>query len=99
MDSTSPLLAQEALIGKAVDAVIELVETGADQLETFLTLKLSNTMISAYTMSSAGDRPSESFSLNFTKIEMLYQGYDDQHKVDNSKKQNFIYDLTSAQNK
>ncbi len=99
MDSTSPLLAQEALIGKAVDAVIDLVETGADKLETFLTIKLTNTMISGYSMSSGGGRPNESISLNFTKIDFTYQGYDDQHKVDNAKKQNFIYDLTAAQNK
>lgn len=99
MDSTSPLLAQEALVGKAADAVIELVETGADKLETFLTLKLSNAMIAAYSMGSGGDRPKESITLNFTKIEMIYQGYDDQHKVHNSKKQNFIYDITTAQNK
>src|SRR5258708_4982126 len=65
MDSTSPLLAQEALIGKAVEATIELTETGADKLNTFLTIKLTNTMLSGYSMSSGGDRPSESLSLNF----------------------------------
>jgi type VI secretion system secreted protein Hcp len=99
MDSTSPLLAQEALIGKAVEATIELVETGEGKLETFLTLKLTNTLISGYSMASGGDRPSESMTLNFTKIEYTYQGYDDQHKVDTTKKGNFIYDVTTAQNK
>jgi type VI secretion system secreted protein Hcp len=98
MDSTSPLLAQEALIGKAVTANIELVETGSDQLNTFLTINLTNCMISGYSMSSGGDRPSESLSLNFTKIEFIYQGYDDQHKVDTNKKKSFIYDLTAAKN-
>jgi type VI secretion system secreted protein Hcp len=99
MDSTSPKLCQEALIGKAVEAIVELVETGADKLETFLTMKLTNAMISGYSMSSGGDRPSESITINFTKIEMTYQGYDDQHKVDTSKKAVVIYDLTTAQNK
>jgi type VI secretion system secreted protein Hcp len=99
MDSTSALLAQEALIGVAVDATIELVETGEAKLETFLTLKLTNTLISGYSMSSGGGRPSESLSLNFTKIEFTYQGYDDKHKVDSSKKKNFIYDVTAAKNK
>ena len=96
MDSTSPKLAKEALVGKAVDAEIHLVETGADKLETFLTVKLTNCMISGYSVSSGGDRPSESLSLNFTKIEYIYQGYDDQHKVDTTKKATVIYDLTAA---
>jgi type VI secretion system secreted protein Hcp len=96
MDSTSPKLAKEALVGKAVTANIELVETGADQLNTYLTLNLTNCMISGYSFSSGGDRPSESLTLNFTKIEYTYQGYDDQHKVDTAKKGTVIYDLTAA---
>jgi type VI secretion system secreted protein Hcp len=99
MDSTSPLLAQEALIGKAVTATIDLVETGADQLQTYLTLELTNTMISGYSMSSGGGRPSESLSLNFTKIVFTYQGYNDQHIAEASLKKSFTYDLTTAVNK
>ncbi len=99
MDSTSPLLAQEALIGKAVTANIELTETGADKLNTYLTINLTNTMISGYSMSSGGDRPSESLSLNFTKIEFTYQGFNDQHVADASLKKSFTYDLTTAVNK
>src|SRR5262249_16287361 len=45
MDSTSPKLAKEALVGKAVTANIELVETGEGQLNTYLTLNLTNCMI------------------------------------------------------
>jgi type VI secretion system secreted protein Hcp len=99
MDSTSPKLCQEALIGKAVPAHIELVETGEGKLETFLTLNLTNALISGYSFSSGGARPSESYTLNFTKIEMIYQGFDDQHKVDTTKKSTVIYDITTAQNK
>jgi type VI secretion system secreted protein Hcp len=96
MDSTSLKLAKEALVGKAVTANIELVETGENQLETFLTINLTNCLISGYSYSSGGGRPSESLSLNFTKIEMIYQGYDDQHKIDTNKKATVIYDLTAA---
>jgi type VI secretion system secreted protein Hcp len=96
MDSTSPLLVQEALKGPAEEATIELVETGENKLETFLTVKLTNAMISNYSMASGGERPSETLNLNFTKIEFTYQGYDDKHKVDNSKKKSFTYDLTAA---
>lgn len=96
MDSTSPLFMQEGCIGKAVTAVVELVETGEDQLNVYLTITMTNAMISGYSMSSGGDRPSESISINFTKIEVVYQGYDDQHKIDTSKKQTFGYDLAVA---
>jgi type VI secretion system secreted protein Hcp len=96
MDSTSPLFAQEGAIGKGEEATIELTETGSDKLNVFLTLKLSNTMVSGYSLSSGGDRPSESISLNFTKIEMTYQGYDDQHKADAAKKKTFTYDVAAA---
>ena len=96
MDSTSPKLCKEALVGKAVTAVIELTETGTDNLETFLTLNLTNAMISGYSFSSSGDRPGESLTLNFTKIEYTYQGYDNTGKIDSAKKANVIYDLTAG---
>ena len=96
MDSTSAKLAKEALVGKAVTANIELVETGENKLETYLTINLTNAMISGYSFSSGGGRPSESLTLNFTKIEMIYQGYDDAGKVDTAKKGTVIYDLTAG---
>ena len=96
MDSTSPQLMQEALVGTAQDCEIHLVETDAEQLQTFLTIKLTNTLISGYSMSSGGGRPSESLTLNFTKIDLTYQGYDDKHKPDSNKKKSVIYDLAAA---
>jgi type VI secretion system secreted protein Hcp len=96
-DSTSPLFFQEALIGKATTAKIDLVETGADQLNTFLEITLTNAMISGYSASSGGARPSESISINFTKIEYKYTPYDDQHKAGTPVP--VTYDLTTAQNK
>ena len=81
MDSTSPLLFQEACIGKACKAQVDLVETGSDQLNTYLEITLTNAMISGYSVSSGGDRPSESISINFTKIEYKYTPFDDQHKA------------------
>jgi type VI secretion system secreted protein Hcp len=96
MDSTSPKLCKEALVGKAVTATIELVETGENKLETYLTVTLTNAMISGYSFSSGGGRPSESLTLNFTKIEIVYQGYDDAGKIDTAKKGNVTYDLTAG---
>jgi type VI secretion system secreted protein Hcp len=97
MDSTSPLLFQEGLIGKACTAKIDLVETGSDQLNTCLELTLTNAMISGYSVSSGGDRPSESISINFSKIEYKYTPYDDQHKAGTAVP--VTYDLITATNK
>jgi len=97
MDSTSPLIFQELLIGKASNATIELTETGEDKLETFLTLTLENCLISDYHVSSGGGRPSETFSLNFTKIEYKYTPYDDRHKPGPSVQ--VRYDLATASGK
>src|SRR4030095_3819031 len=44
------------------------VNLNKDKAQTYLQFKLDNTLISSYSMSSGGDRPSESLSLNFTKI-------------------------------
>jgi type VI secretion system secreted protein Hcp len=98
-DSTSPLLFQESLIGKAGDCQIDLTQTGADKLEIFCTIKLTNAMVSNYSMSSSGERPAESLSINFTKIEYLYQGYSNTGTPDSGLKQTVTYDLTTAQNK
>jgi type VI secretion system secreted protein Hcp len=98
-DSTSPLLFQESLIGKAGDCQIDLTQTGDAQLEIFCTVKLTNAMVSNYSISSSGERPSESFSINFTKIEYLYQGFSNTGTPDSALKQTVTYDLTTAQNK
>ena len=36
---------------------------------TYLTITLTNVLVSSYSISSGGDRPTESITLNFTKIE------------------------------
>ena len=44
---------------------------------------LANALISGYSVSSGGDRPSESLSFNFTKIEMKFIPYDNEHNAGN----------------
>jgi type VI secretion system secreted protein Hcp len=44
-------------------------------------ITLENTLISSYSMSSGGDRPMESLSLNFTKIEFKAIPYDEKGKA------------------
>jgi type VI secretion system secreted protein Hcp len=72
MDASSPYLFTEAVIGKTKKVVIEFVKTSGDQLETYLVYTLTNVLVSGYSVSSGGDKPSESLSLNYTKFEMKY---------------------------
>lgn len=68
-DASSPLLMNEALQGEGKVVIIDFVRTDKGALETYLTYTLTDTMISGFSSSSGGDRPSESLSLNFTKFE------------------------------
>jgi type VI secretion system secreted protein Hcp len=42
----------------------------------YLKIELEDAIVSAYSLSSGGDRPSESFSLNFAKISFQYDQFD-----------------------
>ena len=46
--------------------------TNSGKQVELLRLTLEESLISGYSMSSGGDRPSESISLNYTKIQMKY---------------------------
>ena len=54
------------------DVTIDFTSTSAGADNTFMYVKLTNTLVSGMSFSSGGDRPSESVSLNFTKIETKY---------------------------
>lgn len=70
LDSSSPYLFKEALNGQGQTAVIDFLKTGGSgQLQVYLQITLTNTLVSGFSTSSGGDRPTESLSLNFTKIE------------------------------
>lgn len=73
MDAASGPLWQELVkntTGKPVTIDFTSTSGGADN--TFMYVKLENTLVSGMSFSSGGDRPSESLSLNFTKIETKY---------------------------
>lgn len=76
MDKSSFALLNEALQGEGVVVQIDLCKTDKGVLVTYVTYTLTNTMISGYSVSSGGDQPSESLSLNFTKVEYKYLGRD-----------------------
>lgn len=81
MDSSSPKFFIESCtggVGKKVE--IHLVTTG-NPGNTYASYILTNTLVSSYSMSSGGDRPQESISLSFTKIEYKFIPYDDKNKA------------------
>lgn len=81
MDEASPLIFTEACVGKSQKAQIHLCTVGTDQIETYMEYTLEDCMVSGYSVSSGGDRPTESISFSFTKMEMKFIPYDDQGKA------------------
>lgn len=78
-DSSLTKLFQEATSGRAgKTATIHMVTTG-NPGATYIEYTLNNTLISGYSVDSHGDRPIETVKLNFTKMEVKYTPYDDQH--------------------
>jgi type VI secretion system secreted protein Hcp len=75
-DSSSPVLFQKCSSGEHLkEGLITLRKAGGTQLE-YLKIKLTDVLISSvqYSGSSQGDDvPTESISINFSKIEMDYQ--------------------------
>jgi type VI secretion system secreted protein Hcp len=71
-DTSSDGLLTEALTGdgggNGATVEIDLTRTQSGQLVVFQKIVINNVIISGYSTSSGGDRPSESLSLNFTKI-------------------------------
>ena len=72
-DSASPPLMRASLgldpVGEGKDVQIDFCKTDTSQPEPYLQLTLSNTLVSGWSISSGGDRPSETVTLNFTKVE------------------------------
>ncbi|MDH5545249.1 MAG: type VI secretion system tube protein Hcp [Gammaproteobacteria bacterium] len=77
LDKSSPLLFNEATVGKAKKATIHLCKTGTSEIETYMSYELDDCMISGYSMSTGGDRPNESLSLNFAKIVTKYTPFNE----------------------
>jgi type VI secretion system secreted protein Hcp len=69
-DVASIKLFNEALQGEGRTVQVDFCKTDQGKLEVYSTYILSNCMISGFSVNSAGDRPSETLSLNYTKLEM-----------------------------
>ena len=78
-DTTSGELFQQSCGGKAMGkAELVWIQTGGtdEGNQPYLTIELTDPIISSYSISSGGERPNESVSLNFTKIKFRYDAFD-----------------------
>lgn len=72
MDCASTKLFTEACSGnKGVEVTID-VTTHADSAMSYCTYTLSDALISSYNVSTGGERPTESLSISFTKLEFKF---------------------------
>jgi len=93
MDASSNPLFTDAVAGVFKSTVIiAMTTTGQGAVQEFVRYTLSSCGLSGYSVSSGGDRPSESMSLNFTKVEIKYTTYD---KDNNPSPNTVSYDLAT----
>lgn len=94
-DIASADLFMQAVCGKSLGkAEIHFLQTGgADKKQqVYLIIELSEAIVSSYSTSSGGDRPSESLSLNFTQISYQYDQFSGEAIVTGTPKK---WDLTT----
>ena len=81
MDSASSGLFKESLTGDAgVPVIIDIVKTGADKIEKYVSYELENCLVSSYSVSAGDAAPSEGISLSFSKMTMSYTASDRTNK-------------------
>jgi type VI secretion system secreted protein Hcp len=93
-DVSSTKFLNESYQGEGQKVVIDFCKTDKGVLEVYMEYTLEDCMISGYSLSSGGDRPSESLSLNFTKIEFKNIGMKD--KNDTGDPDTVTYDVAQA---
>ncbi|MFJ2982137.1 MULTISPECIES: type VI secretion system tube protein Hcp [unclassified Pseudomonas] len=77
-DMASADLFMEAVCGKSLGkAEIHFVQTGGVDAkdQVYFKLELEEAIVSSYSASSSGERPSETFSINFTTISYQYDAF------------------------
>lgn len=76
-DQASPELFYQACGGVSLGTcTIHILQTIGNETKVFLEVLLEDAMISSYSVSSGGDNPSESLSVNFTKCSYQYDTFD-----------------------
>jgi type VI secretion system secreted protein Hcp len=83
VDSSSPVLMKSCASGQHLKiAQLDLVRKG-DRQQTFLVIKLQDVLVSSFRQDGNSDSPTESLSLNFTKLEESFIPNDDRGGVGN----------------
>jgi type VI secretion system secreted protein Hcp len=80
-DKASTKLFELALYGEGLKVNIDLCKTDKGKPEPYMQYELEDVLISGFSVSSGGDRPSESLSLNFTKIIFTYTPMKDKNET------------------
>ena len=96
MDGSSAGLFKEALSGaKGCTVLIDIVKTGADVIETYVSYEFEECLISNYDMDAySSAAPEESISISFAKITMTYTAGDRTNT--GATPERVGYDLTAA---
>jgi type VI secretion system secreted protein Hcp len=95
LDPASAKLMGEAMYASnGVKVEIAIVRTGAKEIEEVGRYVLEDVLISGFSVSSGGDRPSESLSLSFAKITVDLKGSDKTNK--NGENIKVGYDLATG---
>lgn len=80
LDKASEGLFKALLKGEPVGkGTISFTAASKGESIAYATLEIEDVIISGYSVSSGGDIPSESISLNFTKFDYSYTGRDEEH--------------------
>lgn len=92
-DKASELLFKKLLMGEVITkGTLSFVAASKGESVAYAALELTNIIISGFSMSSGGDFPSESISLNFTKFDWTFSGRD---ATNTANPTHLIYDLSA----
>ncbi|XQW83474.1 Hcp family type VI secretion system effector [Thalassotalea piscium] len=79
-DNASPELFKEATIGKGKKAIFYITKQG-DKIEEIMKIELTDAMISSYSVSVQGDRPTEHLTISYTEMMMTVTPTDDKNNI------------------
>ena len=76
-DLASPEFFFQACGGQTLElATINIVQVENNEPKVHVAIELTDPIVSGYSISTGGDNPSESVTLNFTKISFQYNSFD-----------------------
>jgi type VI secretion system secreted protein Hcp len=62
-------------------AEIHFIQTAGKKNQVYLEFELKDPIITGYSLSSGGERPSETFSVNFTEVKQTYHAFSGEQVV------------------